>query len=168
MLFLTVQAIYVVHATPRNRGRAPHNTAAFGEIISQNQENDKGEISSDTAAFHRHSKPNLTLFGFTQHLLKAIKEGKDKFTGLLESGRHDHDLAMEFAFDLSNKLVSFVDLVTFLFFVPFPLRPQSPFIAVHRKSIKLTSFHFSIWFLRTSVAFLCFFLPFHSLWSGFP
>jgi hypothetical protein len=109
VLFLTFGAIHhhgiLVRATPSKRARTPHNTPAIGEVLSRRQE-DEG-ISSDTAAYHRHHKPDLALLGFTQHLLKAVKEGKDKCTGLLESGRHDHDLAMEFAFDLSYKLVSF-------------------------------------------------------------
>jgi hypothetical protein len=99
-------AIHGIQATPSKRARAPYNTPAFGEVLSRNQE-DEGTFSSDTAAYHRHHKPELALLGFTQHLLKAIKEGKDKCTGLLESGRHDYELAMEFAFDLSNKLVRF-------------------------------------------------------------
>lgn len=68
---------------------------------------DDGVLSPNCAAFHRDSKPDGALFVFTQHLLKSIKGGMAKCTGLLESSRHNFNVAMEFAFDLSDKLVNF-------------------------------------------------------------
>jgi hypothetical protein len=71
----------------------------------------------DDAAFHnRDDSPDRALTAFTQHLLKTINTGKNKFTGLLESGRHNYELAMEFAFDLSDKLV----IVRTTFLISFP------------------------------------------------
>jgi hypothetical protein len=79
--------------------RKPVNEA-FGKNLQED-----GTLSSKVAASYRSTKPDGALLSFTQHLLKSIKECRTKCTGLLESSRHDYDLAMEFSFDLSDKLV---------------------------------------------------------------